>query len=171
MTYLSGVSSSTYCTFLFIIIQTMLSFLFPRTWTCGWWPHVCSYNDKVSITNLLCPVGIVGEIDEGGEGFSIWTHKRFDIGYNDNKIVDVNLTSEAKVKLAPNAKISFSYEVGAIHRSKSWGLGMWFTYTVNQKTMTTGHFCFSGEMACLKGQVWWSFWQVLGPQLLSAQGE
>ena len=55
--------------------------------------------------------GIVGEIDEGGEGYYIWTHKKFDIGYNVNQIVDVNLTSEAKVKLAPNIKITFTYEV------------------------------------------------------------
>ena len=56
-------------------------------------------------------LGIVGEIDEGGEGFYIWTHKKFDIGGNGKQIVDVNLTSEAKVKLAPNLKIPFTYEV------------------------------------------------------------
>jgi transmembrane 9 superfamily protein 3 len=55
--------------------------------------------------------GIVGEIEKGDEGYYMWTHKKFDIGYNDNRIVDVNLTSEAKVKLEPNAKISFSYEI------------------------------------------------------------
>lgn len=58
--------------------------------------------------------GIVGEIDEGGDGFYIWTHKKFDIGYNEKQIVDVNLTSEAKVKLAPNMKISFTYEVSIV---------------------------------------------------------
>lgn len=55
--------------------------------------------------------GIVGEIEKGDGGYYMWTHKKFDIGYNDKRIVDVNLTSEAKVKLEPNAKISFSYEV------------------------------------------------------------
>ncbi|XP_070545494.1 transmembrane 9 superfamily member 3-like [Ptychodera flava] len=55
--------------------------------------------------------GIVGEIDEGGDGYYIWTHKKFDIGYNNNQIVDVNLTSEAKVKLTPDIKIAFSYQV------------------------------------------------------------
>eukprot|EP00918_Siedleckia_nematoides_P020114 GHVU01042882.1.p1 GENE.GHVU01042882.1~~GHVU01042882.1.p1 ORF type:complete len:583 (+),score=64.16 GHVU01042882.1:110-1858(+) len=55
--------------------------------------------------------GIVGEIDEGGDGYYIWTHKKLDIGYNDLQIVDVNLTSEAKVKLAPGIKIPFTYEV------------------------------------------------------------
>ena len=56
-------------------------------------------------------IGIVGEIEEGGDGYYIWTHKKFDIGYNGKQIVDVNLTSEAKVRLQPNAKIPFTYEV------------------------------------------------------------
>uniref|UniRef100_A0A646QE06 Transmembrane 9 superfamily member n=1 Tax=Hemiscolopendra marginata TaxID=943146 RepID=A0A646QE06_9MYRI len=55
--------------------------------------------------------GIVGEVDDSGDGFYIWTHKKFDIGYNGNRIVDVNLTSEAKVKLELNTKIQFTYEV------------------------------------------------------------
>ncbi|XP_052262723.1 transmembrane 9 superfamily member 3-like [Dreissena polymorpha] len=54
--------------------------------------------------------GIVGEIGENKE-YAIWTHKKFDIGYNDKQIVDVNLTSDAKVKLEIGAEISFSYEV------------------------------------------------------------
>ena len=61
-------------------------------------------------TTLFCP-GIVGEIDEGGDGHYIWTHKKFDIGYNGKVIVDVNLTSEVKVKLSPGIKIPFTYEV------------------------------------------------------------
>lgn len=55
--------------------------------------------------------GIVGEIEEGTSEFYVWTHKKFDIGYNGDRITDVNLTSEAKVKLATNVKIEFSYEV------------------------------------------------------------
>jgi hypothetical protein len=55
--------------------------------------------------------GIVGEMDENGDGNYIWTHKKLDIGYNGQQIVDVNLTSEAKVKLTTTGKISFSYEV------------------------------------------------------------
>jgi hypothetical protein len=51
----------------------------------------------------------VGEVD--GDDVYIWTHKKFDIGYNDKHIVDVNLTSEYKVKLEPKIKISFTYEV------------------------------------------------------------
>jgi len=55
--------------------------------------------------------GIIGEIEKGEEVYYMWTHKKLDIGHNGQRIVDVNLTSEAKVKLEPNAKISFSYEV------------------------------------------------------------
>lgn len=57
--------------------------------------------------------GIVGEIGEDSKEYYIWTHKKFDIGFNENQIVDVNLTSDAKVKLEVGAKISFSYEVKA----------------------------------------------------------
>lgn len=56
-------------------------------------------------------IGIVGEISENGDDYYVWTHKKFDIGYNGKQIVDVNLTSEAKKKLTAGAKISFSYEV------------------------------------------------------------
>lgn len=55
--------------------------------------------------------GIAGEIGEEGSGYHIWTHKKFDIGYNGKQIVDVNLTSDAKIKLEPGADLSFSYEV------------------------------------------------------------
>lgn len=48
---------------------------------------------------------------KGGDAVYMWTHKKFDIGYNGEHIVDVNLTSEAKVKLELNAKIDFTYEV------------------------------------------------------------
>ena len=50
-------------------------------------------------------------MDESGDGHYIWTHKKFDIGFNGGYIVDVNLTSETKVKLKPGVKIPFSYEV------------------------------------------------------------
>ena len=55
--------------------------------------------------------GIVGDIEEDGSSMHIWTHKKFEIGFNAGRIVDVNLTSEGKVKLEPSAKIPFSYEV------------------------------------------------------------
>jgi len=57
--------------------------------------------------------GIVGEMEEvnGQINYYIWTHKKFDIGYNGKHIVDVNLTSEYKVKLEMKIKIPFTYEV------------------------------------------------------------
>lgn len=50
-------------------------------------------------------------MDESGKNAYIWTHKKFDIGYNGNHIVDVNLTSESKVQLEANGKLRFTYEV------------------------------------------------------------
>ncbi|XP_013794666.1 transmembrane 9 superfamily member 3-like [Limulus polyphemus] len=55
--------------------------------------------------------GIVGEVDDSDNSFYMWTHKKFEIGYNGNTIVDVNLTSEAKVKLEKGRKLTFTYEV------------------------------------------------------------
>lgn len=55
--------------------------------------------------------GIVGEYEESENSYYLWTHKKFDIGYNGDQIVDVNLTSEAKVKLEKGKKITFTYEV------------------------------------------------------------
>lgn len=53
--------------------------------------------------------GIVGEMTDNN--YYIWTHKKFEIGYNGNQIVDVNITSEDKVILEPKTKIAFTYEV------------------------------------------------------------
>ena len=65
---------------------------------------------------LMCflLLGIVGEVDdspEKGPDYYIWTHKKLDIGYNVNQIVDVNLTSEVKVKLEKGVKVPFTYQV------------------------------------------------------------
>ena len=64
-----------------------------------------------NVSNCIL-LGIVGEIAEDGNGHYIWTHKKLDVGYNGKQIVDVNLTSDGKVKLEPSAKLQFSYEVG-----------------------------------------------------------
>lgn len=59
-------------------------------------------------------LGVVGEDENNGDEISyyLFTHKKFDIGYNDKQIVDVNLTTNSvKVKLTPNAHITFTYEV------------------------------------------------------------
>ena len=55
--------------------------------------------------------GIVGEYDEKDDSYWLWTSKKFEIGYNNDRIVDVNLTSENKVKLSPGIDIKFSYDV------------------------------------------------------------
>lgn len=70
----------------------------------------------LNITLIITSVpltGIVGEMEEvnGQMNYYIWTHKKFDIGYNGKYIVDVNLTSEYKVKLEQGIKIPFTYEV------------------------------------------------------------
>lgn len=54
--------------------------------------------------------GIVGEVDQQKD-YTIWTHKKFEIGYNNNQIVDLNLTSETKAKLTVGSKVAFTYEV------------------------------------------------------------
>jgi len=56
-------------------------------------------------------LGIVGEMDESGKAAYIWAHKKFEIGFNGERIVDVNLTSESKTQLQPNTKLVFSYEI------------------------------------------------------------
>jgi len=55
--------------------------------------------------------GIVGEIDDKTDTFYIWTHKKFEIGYNDDQIVDVNLTSEGRTKLQLGDELDFTFEV------------------------------------------------------------
>lgn len=56
---------------------------------------------------------IWGRVGERGDDkkYYIFTHKKFEIGYNDNRIVDVKLTTENKQALVPGAKIKFTYEV------------------------------------------------------------
>ena len=61
-------------------------------------------------------MGSVGELDESDinsntGGVYLWTNKRFDIGYNGKFIVDVNMTSQDKVKLELGKTIEFIYEV------------------------------------------------------------
>ena len=74
--------------------------------------------------SVISFVGIVGEADENGEDYYLWTYKKLEIGVNGNRIVDVNLTSEGKVKLVPNTKIQMSYSVSMkilVYRKKcSW---------------------------------------------------
>jgi transmembrane 9 superfamily protein 3 len=55
--------------------------------------------------------GLVGEADETKSEYYIYTHKKFEFGFNGHQIVDVNMTTENKVQLVLGATISFSYEV------------------------------------------------------------
>lgn len=54
-----------------------------------------------------------GRVGERGDDkrYYIFTHKKFEIGYNENRIVDVKLSTENRQPLEPGAKIKFSYEV------------------------------------------------------------
>lgn len=61
-----------------------------------------------------CIAGIVGEISDDGKDYYVWTHKKFDIGFNGKQIVDVNLTSDSKMKLEIGELIKFTYEVKVI---------------------------------------------------------
>lgn len=57
--------------------------------------------------------GVVGEMEDSDTGkvFYIWTDRKFDIGYNANQIVDVNLTSEGKTKLEVGMMLPFTYQL------------------------------------------------------------
>ncbi|KAM3726443.1 Transmembrane 9 superfamily member [Dirofilaria immitis] len=57
--------------------------------------------------------GIVGEIDSSTTppNYRLFTHKKLEIGYNGNQIVDINVTSDIRVSLTPGASIPFTYEV------------------------------------------------------------
>lgn len=61
---------------------------------------------------------LVGDFGEGhtdherqGDDTYIWTHKKIDVGYNGNQIVDVNSTTARRVLLKPGITIHFTYEV------------------------------------------------------------
>mmetsp|Transcript_26103 Transcript_26103/g.57030 ORF Transcript_26103/g.57030 Transcript_26103/m.57030 type:complete len:589 (-) Transcript_26103:1092-2858(-) len=58
--------------------------------------------------------GFVGEAKKdknGQEAIYIYTHKAFDISYNKDKIIQVNLTSDDPVLLEDGAKLTFTYSV------------------------------------------------------------
>ncbi|KAH8874366.1 Transmembrane 9 superfamily member 3 [Schistosoma japonicum] len=54
--------------------------------------------------------GVVGEVSKEGHP-SIWTHKELEIGYNENKIVFVNLINDDLTPLKPDTKVTFSYKI------------------------------------------------------------
>jgi transmembrane 9 superfamily protein 3 len=54
---------------------------------------------------------LLGETDPATKAVTVYTHKRFEIGYNDDKIVDVSVVVENKKPLIPNQELEFTYEV------------------------------------------------------------
>lgn len=54
---------------------------------------------------------LLGETDPSTKAVAVYTHKRFEIGYNDDKIVDVSVVVENKKLLVPNQDLEFTYEV------------------------------------------------------------
>lgn len=54
--------------------------------------------------------GLVGELDDNADAY-IYTHRRFDIGYNANQVVELNLTTSDRVRLQSGAVLRFTFEV------------------------------------------------------------
>lgn len=55
--------------------------------------------------------GIVGEKGEQDDELYMWTHKKFEVGYNGDQITEINLISENKVKLVEGNDLPFTYQV------------------------------------------------------------
>lgn len=120
--------------------------------------------------------GMVGEVDDSTEppSYKIFTHKKLDIGFYgypafemiasvvmygcvcSQQIVDVNLTSDGRVKLAPGVKLDFSYEVAVpIRLAKEDKMGIRCP----------------GQFQAVQHSLPRPLRQVSGPQLLPAQSE
>jgi len=54
---------------------------------------------------------IVGEMSEDKTEYFIWTHRKFEVSYNGDRIVDVSVTTENKVKIGKGLNMELSYEV------------------------------------------------------------
>lgn len=55
--------------------------------------------------------GMVGLTDFDTGKYHLYTHSKFEIGYNGKQIVDINLTMGMSTELKAGARIMFSYEV------------------------------------------------------------
>jgi len=57
--------------------------------------------------------GMVGEVvnDNGEEKLYLYTHKKFSMAWNDERVIEVNLTSENPVPLEKGVSVSFTYSV------------------------------------------------------------
>lgn len=61
------------------------------------------YLDELSL------VGVVGEMRDGKA--MLWTHKKFEILYNQDQIVGVSLGTSDPIEVAPGVDIIYTYEV------------------------------------------------------------
>lgn len=102
MKFKKDVSSQVYCSI--TLDQTKLNQLLYAVQHHYWYQM---YIDDLPIWGI---VGEIGQDEAVGDSF-LWTHKKFEIGYNGDQIVDVSVTSESKVKLTDGIKVNFSYEV------------------------------------------------------------
>lgn len=55
-------------------------------------------------------VGVVGEMRDGGKAL-LWTHKKFEVLHNGDKIVGVSLSASDSVEVVAGSEITFTYEV------------------------------------------------------------
>ena len=117
--------------------------------------------------------GIVGEIgaDENQGDFFLWTHKKFEIGYNGDQIVEVSVTSENKVKLVQGAKINFSYEVSKLFKNiillnlRLCGVNRQLHSTIDTiSTSTPPSSSIESTGSPFSTHSWWSFFSLASSQ-------
>jgi len=63
------------------------------------------------IIKFILDLAVVGRKNDKDAGVTIFTHKKFEIGYNENQIVEVVMTPEKPVQIEKGVKLEFSYEV------------------------------------------------------------
>ena len=68
---------------------------------------------------------MVGEARASGNGtgsteFFLFTHKRFSIARNRDRLIEVNMTNENPVRIEANARMALSYEVSWLNTSKAF---------------------------------------------------
>ena len=74
------------------------------------------------VGELANPEGVEGQDPPEGEGEALlYTHKKFMIAYNQERIIHVNLTSENPVALTPGSQIEFSYSVDWVPTDITFG--------------------------------------------------
>jgi len=64
------------------------------------------FRNLLSFTDDLPIWGIVGEMEEKENSFYIWTHKKFEIGYNEDQVLNILVKGSVTV-----CKILISWKV------------------------------------------------------------